>query len=76
MNVGQRKKTPQREIERAPRYKKIMKEGVTMSKAGAKFSEMKELLMKEEEFKAEYEKLKPRYDVISLRIIRSLDLNR
>ena len=36
-----------------------------MSKAGAKFSEVKELLMKDEEFKAEYEKLKPRYDVIS-----------
>lgn len=26
---------------------------------------MKELLMKDKEFKAEYEKLKPRYDVIS-----------
>ncbi len=36
-----------------------------MSKAGAKFSEVKDLLMKDEEFKAEYEKLKPRYDVIS-----------
>ena len=36
-----------------------------MSKAGVKFSEMKELLMKDEEFKMEYEKLKPRYDVIS-----------
>jgi len=36
-----------------------------MSKAGAKFSEMKELLMKDEEFKQEYEKLSPRYDVIS-----------
>ncbi len=36
-----------------------------MSKAGAKFSEVKELLMKDEEFKAEYEKLKLRYDVIS-----------
>lgn len=36
-----------------------------MSKAGAKFSEVKELLMKDEEFKTEYEKLKPRYDVIS-----------
>ncbi|WP_435050980.1 helix-turn-helix domain-containing protein [Desulfotruncus arcticus] len=45
--------------------KKIMKEGATMSKAGAKFFEVKELLMKDEEFKAEYEKLKPRYDVIS-----------
>ena len=36
-----------------------------MSKAGVKFSEMKELLMKDEEFKQEYEKLSPRYDVIS-----------
>jgi DNA-binding XRE family transcriptional regulator len=36
-----------------------------MSKAGAKFSEVKELLMKDEEFKAEYEKLKPRYDAVS-----------
>lgn len=38
---------------------------MTMSKAGAKFSEVKEPLMKDEEFKAEYEKLKPRYEVIS-----------
>jgi hypothetical protein len=30
-----------------------MKEGVTMSKAGAKFSNFKELLMKDEEFKLE-----------------------
>lgn len=36
-----------------------------MSKAGVKFSEMKELLMKDIEFKDEYEKLKPRYDIIS-----------
>ena len=36
-----------------------------MSKAGVKFFEIKELLMKDEEFKNEYEKLKPRYDVIS-----------
>ena len=42
-----------------------MKEGVIMSKAGAKFSEVKDLLMKDGEFKKEYEKLKPRYDVIS-----------
>jgi hypothetical protein len=42
-----------------------MKEGVIMSKAGTKFSKVKELLMKDEEFKAEYEKLKPSYDVIS-----------
>ena len=36
-----------------------------MGGAGAKSAEMKELLMKDEEFKTEYEKLKPRYDVIS-----------
>ena len=36
-----------------------------MSKAGVKLSEVKELLMKDKEFEAEYEKLKPRYDVIS-----------
>ena len=36
-----------------------------MSKAGVKFSEMKELLMKDKEFSDEYTKLKPRYDVIS-----------
>ncbi len=35
-----------------------------MSKAGAKFSEVKERLMKDVEFKAAYE-LKPRYEVIS-----------
>ena len=43
----------------------IMKEGVMMSKAGVKFSEAKDLLMKDEEFKTEYEKLKPRYNIIS-----------
>ena len=42
-----------------------MKEGVLMNKAGIKFNEIKEQLMKDEEFKAEYEKLKPRYEVIS-----------
>lgn len=42
-----------------------MKEGVTMSKAGVKFDEVKAMLMKDEEFKDEYEKLKPRYDIIS-----------
>ncbi len=36
-----------------------------MSKAGVKFSEVREQLMKDEEFKAEYEKLKPRYDLLS-----------
>lgn len=36
-----------------------------MSRAGAKFSEVKELLMKDEEFRREYERLRPRYGVIS-----------
>jgi Predicted transcriptional regulators len=36
-----------------------------MSKAGVKFEEAKKLLMKDAEFKTEYQKLKPRYDVIS-----------
>lgn len=36
-----------------------------MSKAGVKFSEIKEMLMKDNEFQTEYEKLKPRYDIIS-----------
>lgn len=36
-----------------------------MSKAGVKFREMQEILMKDPEFRIEYEKLKPRYDVIS-----------
>lgn len=36
-----------------------------MSKAGAKLSEIKELLMKDKEFQTEYERLKPRYDLIS-----------
>ena len=36
-----------------------------MSKAGVKLSEIREQLMKDEEFRAEYEKLKPRYELIS-----------
>lgn len=42
-----------------------MKAGVMMNKAGVKFEEIKAMLMKDEEFKNEYEKLKPRYDIIS-----------
>ena len=45
--------------------KMIMKAGVIMNKASVKFSEIKELLMKDDEFKNEYDKLKPRYDIIS-----------
>lgn len=36
-----------------------------MSNPGVKFSDVKDLLMKDEEFKLEYEKLKPRYEIIS-----------
>ena len=58
------KRLPKERLDGHCVIKKIMKEGVTMSKAGAKFSEVKDLLMKDEEFKAEYEKLKPRDGVI------------
>ena len=36
-----------------------------MSRASAKFEEVHNRLMKDEEFKTEYEKLKPRYDLIA-----------
>ncbi len=45
--------------------RKIMEEGVKMSKAGVKFYEVKELLMQDKEFQTEYERLKPRYDLSS-----------
>ena len=36
-----------------------------MSKASESFETIKNELMKDEEFKSEYERLKPRYDIIS-----------
>jgi len=36
-----------------------------MNRAGVKFEEVKAMLLKDEEFKYEYEKLKPRYEIIS-----------
>jgi len=36
-----------------------------MNKAGVKFEEIHSRLMKDEEFKAEYDKLKPRYELIA-----------
>ena len=36
-----------------------------MSKAGTKFEEVHNRLMKDEEFKTEYERLKPRYEIIA-----------
>jgi predicted nucleotidyltransferase len=40
-------------------------EGVAMDKVSVKSSEVKELLLRDEVFKAEYERLKPRFDAIS-----------
>ena len=36
-----------------------------MSRAGVKFEEVHNRLIKDDEFKAEFEKLKPRYDLIA-----------
>ena len=36
-----------------------------MSKAGVKFDDIEKRLMMDEEFKAEFEKLKPRYELIA-----------
>jgi len=38
---------------------------ITMNRASIKFEEAKELLMKDAEFRSEYERLKSRYDVVS-----------
>jgi len=46
-----------------------------MSKAGAKFEEVHNRLMKDEEFKVEYEKLKPRYELIAQIIDARSQLN-
>ena len=42
-----------------------MKEGIMMNKYGVKFETIKEMLLNDEKFKNEYEKLKPRYEIIS-----------
>lgn len=42
-----------------------MKEGLKMTRPGVKIDEIKNQLMQDEEFKIEYEKLKPRYELIS-----------
>ena len=46
-----------------------------MSKASVDFSVIKENLMKDAEFKDEYEKLKPRYELISKTIKARRELN-
>lgn len=46
-----------------------------MSKASVDFSVIKEELMKDNEFKNEYEKLKPRYELISEVIKARRELN-
>jgi len=53
----------------------IMKRGVMMSKAGVSFSKVRDDLMKDEEFKIEYENLKPRYEIISAVIKARTELN-
>jgi len=52
-----------------------MKEGVKMNKASVRFEDIKEQLMKDKEFKYEYEKLRPRYEVISQIINARKELN-
>ena len=44
---------------------KIISGGIRMSKASVSFETIKNELMKDEEFKSEYERLKPRYEIIS-----------
>ena len=46
-----------------------------MSKAGVKFEEVHNRLMKDEEFKTEYERLKPRYEIIAQIINARSQLN-
>ena len=46
-----------------------------MSKIGVKQAEIKKLLMKDDEFKAEYAKLQPRYEIISQFIAARNELN-
>ena len=44
---------------------KIIKGDMKMSKVGISFGNIKEEFMQDEEFQKEYEKLRPRYEVIS-----------
>lgn len=44
---------------------RIIKGGMAMSKAGVSFEKVKDELMMDEEFRSEYEKLQPRYELIS-----------
>ena len=43
----------------------ILRGDLKMSDLTVKFSEIKERFMEDEKFKSDYEKLKPRYDIIS-----------
>jgi DNA-binding XRE family transcriptional regulator len=63
--VKKSNKTPERELERARKYKIDYESRCDMSKASVKLDIIKEKLMKNEEFKDEYKKLKPRYEIIS-----------
>lgn len=44
---------------------KTIKGGIKMSKAGVSFDLIKNDLMQDEEFKKEYDRLRPRYEIIS-----------
>ncbi|PJI10221.1 MULTISPECIES: helix-turn-helix transcriptional regulator [Clostridium] len=46
-----------------------------MSKAGASFSEIEKRLMEDEKFKEEYEKAKPRYELVSSIIRARIEQN-
>ena len=46
-----------------------------MSRAGARFEDVHNRLMEDEEFRAEYERLKPRYDLITQIIDVRSELN-
>ena len=59
-------------IEKARKYNEVMKVGTMMSKlniiansARVKFDDIKAQLMENEEFEDEYNKLQPRYELIS-----------
>ena len=52
-----------------------MKEGAMVKRAGVKFEEVHNRLMEDGEFRAEYEKLKPRYELISQIIDTRTQLN-
>lgn len=63
-------KTPEDEIKKQENIWRIIKGGLLMDRVGISFEEMKADMLKDEEFKTEYEKWKPRYEAIE-QIIRA-----